>query len=72
MAPEECDSGLGQSAPGVIHVGLLRAGAARQVVAALADGQVLFYRENGEEARTNLFPHARCQARYHPLTRFRF
>lgn len=33
---------------GVTHVGLLRAGSARQVVAALADGQLLLYRENGK------------------------
>lgn len=47
---DECDSGLLQSATGVTHVGLLRAGAARHVIAALADGQVLMYRENGEKA----------------------
>ena len=49
MATEEGDSDLHQQATGVTHVGLLRAGAARHVVAALADGQVLMYRENGEE-----------------------
>ena len=50
MATAECDSGLDPDSGvvGVTHVGLLRAGAARQVVAALADGQVLVYRENGE------------------------
>ena len=31
-------------------MGLLRAGAARHVVAALADGQVLMYRENGDKS----------------------
>ncbi len=30
-------------------MGILRAGAARQVVAALADGQLLLYRENGKQ-----------------------
>lgn len=50
MTPNECDSGLTQDASGVTHVGLLRAGAARHVIAALADGQVLMYRENGEKA----------------------
>ena len=30
-------------------MGILRAGAARQVVAALADGQLLLYRENGNQ-----------------------
>lgn len=50
MTTDECDSGLLQSATGVTHVGLLRAGAARHVIAALADGQVLMYRENGEKA----------------------
>ena len=45
-----CDSGLdpNSNVVGVSHVGFLRAGAARQVVAALADGQLLVYRENGE------------------------
>lgn len=50
MTTDECDSGLLQSATGVTHVGLLRAGAARHVIAALTDGQVLMYRENGEKA----------------------
>ncbi|DBB00194.1 TPA: hypothetical protein ACH3X1_014024 [Trebouxia sp. C0004] len=40
-------TGSGAEAAGVTHVGILRAGAARQVVAALADGQLLLYRENG-------------------------
>lgn len=48
MATAECNSGLDPGVVEVAHVGLLRAGAARQVVAALADGQVLVYRENGE------------------------
>lgn len=44
----ECDTaGSGAEAAGVSLVGILRAGAARQVVAALADGQLLLYRENG-------------------------
>lgn len=47
MATAECNSGLDPGVVEVAHVGLLRAGAARQVVAALADGQVLVYRENG-------------------------
>ncbi len=46
----ECDTaGNGAEAAGVSHVGILRAGAARQVVAALADGQLLLYRENGKQ-----------------------
>ncbi len=46
----ECDTaGTGAEAAGVTHVGILRAGAARQVVAALADGQLLLYRENGKQ-----------------------
>ncbi len=46
----ECDTaGNGAEAAGVTHVGILRAGAARQVVAALADGQLLLYRENGKQ-----------------------
>ncbi|DBA70996.1 TPA: hypothetical protein ACH3X2_011432 [Trebouxia sp. C0005] len=44
----ECDTAEpGAEAAGVTHVSILRAGAARQVVAALADGQLLLYRENG-------------------------
>ena len=50
MSTEECDSGLQHTATGVAHVGLLRVGAARHVIAALANGQVLMYRENGEKA----------------------
>ena len=46
----ECDTaGSGAEAAGVSLVGILRAGAARQVVAALADGQLLLYRENGKQ-----------------------
>lgn len=46
----ECDTaGNGAVSAGVTHVAILRAGAARQVVAALADGQLLLYRENGKE-----------------------
>lgn len=52
MSTEECDSGLQHTAKGVTHVGLLRVGAARHVIAALAPGQVLMYRENGEKAWT--------------------
>lgn len=50
MATAECDSGPSHGADvvGVTHVGLLRAGAARQVVAALSDGQVFVYSDNGE------------------------
>lgn len=51
MATGECDNDLQQNT-GTTHVGLLRAGAARHVIAALADGQVLMYRENGEKAWT--------------------
>ena len=50
MATEECDGGTQHTVTGVTHVGLLRAGAARHVIAVLADGQVLMYRENGEKA----------------------
>ncbi len=46
----ECDTaGNGAEDAGVTHMGILRAGAARQVVAALADGQLLLYRENGNQ-----------------------
>lgn len=52
MAPAGCDSGLAHNADvvGVTRAGLLRAGAARRVVAALSDGQVLVYSDNGELA----------------------
>ncbi|KAL3138593.1 hypothetical protein ABBQ32_006360 [Trebouxia sp. C0010 RCD-2024] len=52
MAPAGCDSGLAHNADvvGVTRAGLLRAGAARRVVAALSDGQVLVYSDNGTHA----------------------
>ena len=48
----ECEIGIDPHATGVMHVGLLRAGAARQVVVALADKQVAIYRENGKTSHT--------------------
>ena len=44
----ECgNTASGVEITGVTHVGLLRAGSVRHVVAGLADGQLLMYRENG-------------------------
>ncbi len=60
MEPDECNSTdvaeVIEGIEGVTHVGLLRAGSARQVVAALADGQILLYRENGEHLHAILTP----------------
>ena len=45
---DECgNTANGVEGTGVTHVGLLRAGSVRHVVAGLADGQLLMYRENG-------------------------
>ena len=45
---DECgNTANGAEVTGVTHVGLLRAGSVRHVVAGLADGQLLMYRENG-------------------------
>lgn len=41
----------GVEVTGVTHVGLLRAGSVRHVVAGLADGQLLMYRENGVQPK---------------------
>ena len=49
---EECgDNANGAEVTGVTHVGLLRAGSVRHVVAGLADGRLLMYRENGVQPK---------------------
>ena len=47
---EECENIVDPHATGVVHLGLLRAGAARQVMAAFADKHIVIYRENGESS----------------------